>query len=242
MNIAPVHEALNLARGLVLAHGLVSHMSPNSKRSLISPLTETQCDFKLDLQVETVKDDADVYGWWSQKYVCSFILGYQYGKDYQNEQGGTSKVATRFAKFQWMSGETDVSGWAARDKVVQSMRMLAEMLLVSTPEKITLEVSTPDETKARIQRDLEQEIGSALHRHIPFSSICGLRIGGKARAVRLEGDSLVAVTKYMVPGSYTYEVNPSGSYRHRRNTRLIHRSYVIKVLNADGLLNVRRVA
>jgi hypothetical protein len=242
MDIAPVHEALNMARGLVLAHGLVTHMSPNSKRGLISPLTETQLEIKIDLQVETVKDDADVYGWWSQKYVCSFIFGYQYGENYQNEQGGLSKVATRFAKFQWMSGETDLSGWAARDKVVQSMRMLAEMLLVSTPEKITLEVSTPDETRAQIQRDLEQTIGSALHRHIPFSSICGLRVGGKARAVRLEGDSLVAVAKHMVPGSYTYEVNPSGSYRYRRNTRLIHRSYVIKVLNADGLLNVRRVA
>jgi hypothetical protein len=238
MNITQLHEALDRARGLVKFHGLMLHMPSLSKNALTMPLGPTQRDFKVDLQVDPVTSDDDKYGWWNRKHVCSFIFGYDYGDDYQNEEGGLSKIATRFAKFQWMAGETDLAGYVARDRVVQSMKMLAEMLLGATPETIILDVATTDELKVRKRRELEQYVGSTLHRYIPFASIRGLRKGGKSREVKLGEEAVKFVEKQLVPGEYTYKIHPLRSYRGHSN----HRQYHIKVIDSNGLLNVQRVS
>lgn len=240
MNIAELHEALDRARGLVKFHGLMSHMSSLSKNALTMPLEPDQRDFKVELQVDPVVSDDDNYGWWNRKYVCSFAFGYDYGDDYQNEEGGLSKVATRFAKFQWMAGETDLAGYTARDRVVQSMKMLAEMLIAVTPETIILDVETSDELKIRKQRELEQFIGSTLHGYIPSASICGLRARGKPREVKLDAEAVKFVKKQLVPGEYAYKVYHLRSYR--RGDWSKHRQYLVKVLDVDGLLNIQRVS
>lgn len=218
MDRSSIAAALNMAKGLVLSHGITNHMNAYARKQAAAEINESHSVIRFDFVLDPNKSM-----WGSDNPGCSIVVGYMADPKGVRQHEDGSLVMDHFRYVTCRAGTEDITlvRFREREVMLNNLVMLGEMIEAVLPQVATALVLSPEEAKEKSRREGEQLVGGLIHESIGSHSLKGLRKGGSSRVFRLH-------TMASLPAEGRYE------YTHvrRRNSRgqaVDKAKYVIRV-------------
>lgn len=213
MDRTQIKEALEKARLVIASHGMVAHMPTYFKSSLMNPVTDSTDRLSYEFYLDPRKS-----AYSSDNYNCALNVFYSSAGDVERGGGIYSdnklKVTIRIG-----SAEVYTNQLTARENMVASLAMLAQMIEATLPDAITTTVMTPEALKEKRQIAHEQTVAEKIFGIIGKDAVKNLRTGGKSRLIRIPEKYAETWGAMPEPGRYRFDqvryVNRRGHVKDR---------------------------
>ena len=218
MDRSSITAALNVARGLVLSHGIANHMNAYSRKQASAEISESAGVVRFDFVLDPNKSM-----WGSDNPCCSIVVGYAADPKGARQHEDGSVVMDHFRYVTCRAGTEDINlaRFREREAMLNNLVMLGEMIESVLPPSLTILIMSSEDAKEKRRREGEQLVGSLIHESIGAHSLKGLRKGGSSRVFRLH-----MTASPPAEGRYEY------THIRRRNSRgqaVDKAKYVIRV-------------
>lgn len=179
MDRTQLKEALEKARLVIASHGMIAHMPSYYKSALMTPVANTSDRLSYEFYLDPNKS-----GYAADNYNCALNVYYQSSSDIERDGGiyrdFTSKISIRLG-----SSEITVDALSARENMIASLAMLAQVVEATIPKMITVTVMTPEDLKEKKRLEYEQKTARRIFDVVGKNSTKNLRTGGKPRISRI---------------------------------------------------------
>ncbi len=220
MNLAGIKEALEKARLIVASHGMVNYM-PQYARSL---LTSYILDYQDSMSFEFFLDPQKT-GYSSDNFTCTLNVRYSYDKDVERD-GGVYRDYRSRVSLRISSCDLNMEALAKREQMVESLKMLVEMIESVVPKVIVGTVMTPEDLREKRQLAHEQKVAEQIFSVLGKDCIRNARTNGKPKTTVIP-ESFVNVYGMMpAPGRYRYD---HVKYRTRSGNITDRAKYIFSV-------------
>lgn len=232
-------EALRVAKGLVCAHGIMTHMSKHNRATLAQDVKPDTIGLRYDFQLDPNQNQ-----WAAGNPSCSLSIMYTSDSagSYINEAGFMVIDNVLRITVSTSSNDMSLSVLRRREGMIAMLEMLGEVLTAALPPRITLTLQTPAEIEDSARRTSEQVVSAQIFANLGAEAFKGMRCNGSARVHRLTEGYASHDGKFPEPGQYRF--------RHVRSTdrkgypkEIAY--YLLRVLpaseNVPPLVSIRRV-
>lgn len=213
MNRTQIKEALEKARLVIASHGMVAHMPSYFKSSLMNPVSDSTDRLSYEFYLDPNKS-----GYSSDNYNCALNILYYSASDVERD-GGIYRDSKLRVTIRIGSAEVYVQQLTARENMVASLAMLAQMIEATLPQSITTTVVSPEALKERRQLEHEQNIAEKIFRITGKDAVNNLRTGGKSRLIRIPEKYAEIHGAMPDPGRYRFDqvryINRRGQIKDR---------------------------
>lgn len=235
MERTKIKEALEKAQLIVASHGMVNYMPTHAKAALTQPINEYNDRISFDFFLNPKRA-----GYSSDNYTCSISVLYAYHSDVERDGGiyrdHTSRVSLRLG-----GGDVSLEQLEQRENMIQSLKMLMEMIAVSIPKSFVETVMTPDALKEKRQLQHEQTVASRIFDAVGKDAIKNLRTNGKPKVSLIPANYAETHGEMPEQGRYRFDhvkaVNRRGQVRDRAGF-----IFVVKKTDERYILRAFRVS
>lgn len=220
MDASQRRQALQLAKGIIVSHGMMNYMNKYNKDQLSRQPDDGTTGLRYEYHL-----DPTITSWSACNPTCTLSITYAVSPAGArvDEAGDTVVDNTLRISVSASATDMDVSMLQRREGMISSLGMLCELLQATLPPVVQVRLETATETAARKNAEKEQQVAFRIVDHIGEPALKGLVSGGRPRVVTL--DSSYA-DKYPEPGRYRFKRIISTDRRGRpRETRY----YVLNV-------------
>lgn len=222
MDYTPITEALEKARLIISAHGLVKHMPDYSKKDLGQPVNTNHSALRYEFLL-----DPTISSYSSENYSATFSVNYD-GKQTERD-GGIYYDLQLNTSVRLSAMELRSKNIVARENMISSLMMLCDMVELSLPKEITITVWTPEQLRDKRAREKEQIVARDIHHSIGKECIKNLRAGGKPKLTQIPHKYVERYGEMPPEGTYRY----STSKYSRRGGEKDRKDYVFSVVKYD---------
>lgn len=198
MDYGLIKNALETARGMIAAHGIVNYMSEHSKNILAMPV----CDGVTSVRFEFSLHPAQA-SWSSSNASCALVVDYN-GGNYYDVSGDTYRDFTSKIRVSHSSGEITLAMFKARENMMSTIMLLVEMINAVLPEKITVVTETAAQKAEVARNEFLRKIGNQIGKNLGYAAFKGIRSGGKRRIRELSTDYVEKHGEMPADGVYPY--------------------------------------
>lgn len=231
MNRTQIKEALEKARLVIASHGMVAHMPTYFKSSLMNPVSDYADSLSYEFYLDPNKS-----GYASDNYSCALNVFYRSAADVERD-GGIYRDSKLRVTIRIGSADVTVHQLTARENMVASLGMLAQMIEATIPKTLTTTVMTPEALKEKRQIEHEQKVAAKIFEIIGKDAVKNLRTGGKSRLIRIPEKYAETWGAMPEPGRYRFD---QVRYTNRRGQIKDRAGYVFVVSKGyDDSYNLR---
>jgi len=202
-----LNEVLERARLIISSHGMSNYMPSYAKSTLVHQLHEScdkiSYDFMLDPKKSSYSND---------NFICTLNVSYAYDCDIERDEGIYRDYMRRIS-IRIGGGDVSLQMLKNREDMIESIKMLMEMIEVSIPKKIVHTVMTPSALKAKRQKAYEQQISSQIFSIVGKDAVRNVRTGGRPKISVLSQKYAEVYGSMPQPGKYHFD------YVKNRNRR-----------------------
>lgn len=198
MDYGHIKNALETARGIISAHGIINYMSDHSKNILAMPVSEGVTSLRFEFSLQPTQPS-----WAPSNSSCSLVIDYNGGKYYE-VNGDTHRDFASKIRVTHSSGEITLAMLKARENMMSTVMLLLEMIDAVLPSKITVVTETAAQKAEAAHRELFRKIGGQIGTVLGHAALKGIRSGGKRRVKELSPDYIEKYGEMPADGAYPY--------------------------------------
>lgn len=220
MDLSGIKEALEKARLIVASHGMVNYMPQYARSSLTSYILDYQESVSFEFFLDPQKT-----GYSSDNFNCTLNVRYLYDKDVERD-GGIYRDYRSRVSIRISSCDLTLEALTKRERMVESLKMLAEMVDSAVPKVIIGTIMSPEDLREKRQLAYEQKVAEQIFSILGKDCIRNVRTNGKPKTTVIPESFVNAYGTMPSPGRYRYD---HVKYRTRSGNITDRAKYIFSV-------------
>lgn len=171
-----ITAAMRLANSIIATHGMVNHLRDYDRAHALK--TPEPGDHRRRYEFVLYPEKSP---WSTGNFMCSLTVSYYQEDDREGPDGSLRREFRRGLALSHGAMDMELDELHTREKLIQGLAMLGELLTATLPKSIDTVVATPEQRAAKKEDARRTIICSNLIEAIGFSALKGLRTNGKSK-------------------------------------------------------------